>query len=236
MGGTVNIARDLWDDPTFKDAEMSQREAWIWLTAEASWKPRQKRLGDHMVDLQRGQLVASTRFLAKAWMWSEPKVRRFLDKLEDRRMISRDTGAGVTVITLCHYDINQNTPRGSDAEAAQTPTQPGRTSDANQNKGEKREELFDAIASDATPVNLTKSVFDEGVRILVTSGLKENSARSFLGKLRKDNPGQDSQILEAIMDCSKAGAVDPIPWITARLKPKPPARHYDLTKVGKQIQ
>ena len=29
MAGTVNVSRDLWDDPTFKDSEMSQREAWI---------------------------------------------------------------------------------------------------------------------------------------------------------------------------------------------------------------
>jgi hypothetical protein len=72
-------------------------------------------------------------------------VRRFLDKLEDQRMISRDTGAGVTAITICKYDIYQNTPRGSDAEAAQPPTQLGRTSDANQNKGEKRGKDSDAI-------------------------------------------------------------------------------------------
>jgi hypothetical protein len=54
MGGTVNIARDLWDDPTFKDSVMSQREAWIWLIADASWKPRPKRIGDHILNLQRG--------------------------------------------------------------------------------------------------------------------------------------------------------------------------------------
>ena len=127
MGGTVNIARNLWDDPTFKDSEMSQREAWIWLIADASWKPRSKRSGDHILNLSRGQLAASTRFLAKAWMWSEPKVRRFLDKLEDRRMISRNTDAGITVLTICNYDIYQNTPSGHGAASAQSMTEQGRT-------------------------------------------------------------------------------------------------------------
>jgi hypothetical protein len=55
-------------------------------------------------------------------MWSEPKVRRFLDKLEDRRMISRNTDAGITVVTIRNYDVYQNTPRGNGAadDAART--------------------------------------------------------------------------------------------------------------------
>lgn len=236
MPGTVNIARDLWDDPTFKNEEMSQREAWIWLIANASWKPRTTRVGDHVVDLQRGQLAASTRFLADAWMWSEARVRRYLAKLEDRRMICRDIGAGVTVVTLCKYNIYQSRPRGGDAEATQPPTHQRRTVDANQKKGERREEDSDASASNAEPINLTKAVFDEGVRVLVSCGLQEAVARRFVGKLRKDHPGQDDQILEAIRNCSRSGAEDPIPWITARLKPKPSPRPYDLSTFGSQLQ
>jgi hypothetical protein len=236
MAGTVNIARDLWDDPTFKDSEISQREAWIRLICEASWKPRSKRVGDYVVDLQRGQLAASTRFLAKAWMWSEAKVRRFLDKLEDQRRISRDTGAGVTVITICKYDIYQNTPRGNNAVATHPPTQSGHSSDANKNNGERREEDSDANASGAQPINLIKIVFDEGIKALTGCGMREANARNSLGKLRKDHPGKDREILEAILDCVKAGAVDPIPWITARLKSKPSTRPYDLSNFGKQIQ
>lgn len=236
MAGNVSIARDLWSNPTFKDETMSQREAWIWLIANASWKARTTRVADHIVNLQRGQLAASTRFLASAWMWSEPRVRRYLAKLEDQRMICRDTGAGLTVVTICNYNIYQNTPRGSDAEATQPPAQARRTSNANQKKGEKREKDSDATASDAEPISLTKAVFDEGVRFLVSCGLQETSARRFVGKLRKDNPEQDEQILEAIMDCSRSGAVDPIPWITACLKPKPSAHPFDLSNFGSQIQ
>lgn len=141
MAGTVNVSRDLWDDPTFKDSEMSQREAWIWMIAEASWKARVKRFGSVEVELQRGQLAASSRFMAKAWMWSEPRVRRYLDMLENRRMITRVTDAGVTVITISKYNDYQNGPRVTDAPATQEPTQDRRTSDANYNKGEIRDKI-----------------------------------------------------------------------------------------------
>lgn len=138
MSGTVNIARDLWDDPVFTDAEMSQREAWIWLIAEASWKPRVKRFAGRDVSLGRGQVAASTRFMAAAWMWSEPRVRRYLDMLENRRMITRATDAGVTVITICKYDDYQSQPRAVDAQSTQEPTHDRRTADANEKKGEIR--------------------------------------------------------------------------------------------------
>lgn len=143
MAGTVNISRDLWDDPTFKDSEMSQREAWIWMIAEASWKARARRFGSTEIELQRGQLAASTRFMAKAWMWSEPRVRRYLDMLENRRMITRVTDAGVTVITISKYNDYQNGPRVGDAPSTQQPTQDRRTSDANEKKGEIRDKLED---------------------------------------------------------------------------------------------
>ncbi len=84
---------------------------------------------------------------------------------------------------------------------------------------ENREEYSVANATDGDAVDPAKAVWDAGVKILGASGVSDRQARSFVGKLRKDHPGQDSQILSAIMDCGRAGAVDPIPWITARLRP-----------------
>ncbi len=138
MAGTVNIARSLWDDTTFRDSEMSQREAWIWLIVHAAWKPRVTRIGNLEIPLRRAQVAASTRYLAKAWRWSEPKVRRFLDMLENRQRITRATDAGITVLTICKYDVYQNRPRDGDAVTTQEPTHYQRTSDANENKGERK--------------------------------------------------------------------------------------------------
>ena len=137
-GGTINVARALWDDTTFRDSEMSQREAWIWLIVEASWKPRTVRVGSIELSLVRGQLAHSTRHLAKEWQWSEARVRRYLDMLENRRMVERVTDAGITVLSICNYDIYQNAGRDGDAPADETPTQERRTSDANHKKGERR--------------------------------------------------------------------------------------------------
>ncbi|KFI30973.1 hypothetical protein CG51_05955 [Haematobacter missouriensis] len=75
-----------------------------------------------------------------------------------------------------------------------------------------------------------KALWDAGVDVLTAYGIPSKQARTVIGKWRKDQH-PDAEILSAILDFGKAGAVDPIPWITARLRPKePPARLYDLSK------
>lgn len=94
----------------------------------------------------------------------------------------------------------------------------------------QKPEYSEAVASGDFAADPVKAVFDAGLAVLGQCGVKADAARRFVGKLRKDYPGQDGQILTAIMDCGKAGAVDPIPWITARLAPKKPI--FDLSNFG----
>ncbi|OOY20867.1 hypothetical protein BMI86_10195 [Thioclava sp. DLFJ5-1] len=106
-GGTINIARDLWDDPDFPNEKFSEREAWIWLIAEAAWKPRQKRVASCVFDLQRGQVALSVRFAAQAWGWSKSRVQRFLQRLVERDKVVTQSGTGATIVTICNYDEYQ---------------------------------------------------------------------------------------------------------------------------------
>ncbi len=92
-------------------------------------------------------------------------------------------------------------------------------------EGEGEREVYsEANASGDFAADPAKAVFDAGVKVLGQCGTPERQARAFLGKLRRDHPDQDGQILTAIMDCGRAGAVDPIPWITARLSSRPRIR------------
>lgn len=97
----------------------------------------------------------------------------------------------------------------------------------------RREENTVANATDGEAVapqaDLAKDLFERGVRFLGKHGVKESQARAVIGKWRKDHP--DADILSAFMDCAKSGAIDPIPWITARLIP-PPTFKPDFSKYG----
>jgi hypothetical protein len=121
--GTFNVDRGVFGHPVFADEAFTEREAWMWLIAQAAFKPHRKRVGRVVVDLARGQLAHSTRFMAKAWKWSEASVRRFLAKLAREKMVTIAPDAELTQLTICNYDSYQASPKKRDAE----PTQNRRT-------------------------------------------------------------------------------------------------------------
>ena len=125
--GVFAVDRGIWDhDVLAGDDPFSRREAWLWLVSEAAWKARRRRIAGHNIELQRGQVAASLRFIAEKWRWSEPRVRRFLNALKSERMIDAASDAGVTVITICKYDEYQRVSLPDDAGV----TEDRRSSDA----------------------------------------------------------------------------------------------------------
>lgn len=135
MTGTVAISRALFTSAAFRSEPLSEREAWIWMIMEASWRDRTVRAGDAVVETQRGQFAASVRYMAKAWDWSPARVQRFLKRLQKLKMIGSKTDTGVTVITVCNYDKFQ--PGGKEADTAAI--QDRYRTDTNKKKDEIRE-------------------------------------------------------------------------------------------------
>lgn len=114
--GVFAVDRGIWEHDLLADSEpFSRREAWLWLLSEAAWKPHRRRIIGRSFDLQRGQLVASCRFIASKWRWSEARVRRFLAALVTENMIDATSDAGVNVITICKYDEYQRVSLPTDA-------------------------------------------------------------------------------------------------------------------------
>jgi hypothetical protein len=112
--GHINVARSIFDHPMFDDGRpLSPREAWLWLIANAAWRPVQVMVrngrSEQMVNLGRGQLTYSRSFLCKAWSWTSDKtVRTFLARLKKEGMVDLQTGQLQTIITICKYDVFQH--------------------------------------------------------------------------------------------------------------------------------
>ena len=158
VSGTVNISRGIWFDAAFKGQPFTEREAFMWMIMEASYKAREKRVGTATISLQRGQLAASIRFMAEAWNWQKSTVDRFLKRLENRDMIGTASGTGISVITICKYNDYQSAPRDSgtgDFEKRDSSgTAAGQQRDK-PNKGARMEQegsnVFDASEATASP-------------------------------------------------------------------------------------
>ena len=142
--GVFAIDRGIWEHDVLAGKQpFSRREAWMWLVSEAAWKPHRRRIVGRPIDLKRGQLVASTRFMAGKWKWTEARVRRFLDVLTSEAMIVATTDAGINVITICKYDEYQRVSLPTDATCDATTdagsTQDRRKVEDKENKEEKKD-------------------------------------------------------------------------------------------------
>lgn len=134
--GVFAVSRGVFDHAAFANEAFTEREAWIWMIGEAAWKARRVRVGSAVIDLKRGQLAVSTRFAASRWQWSEARVRRFLKRLAADAMVTTQTDAHATRITICNYDEYQKVSLPSDAAA----TQERRTTDAPATQERRKQE------------------------------------------------------------------------------------------------
>ena len=107
--GLFWVDRGVWEHPILTDRRpFSRREAWLWMISEAAYLPRQFRVGGQTIELKRGQLAHSIRYIADKWRWPKSNVARFFDCLKTGTMIETESGTGVNIITICNYDKYQS--------------------------------------------------------------------------------------------------------------------------------
>jgi hypothetical protein len=153
--GFYFMHRGWQDHPVFRGEEFSRRDAFVWMVEEASYRERRIAVPKGELILSRGQFSHSLRFMAKAWKWEEPKVRRFIASLSNAKIIDASTDAGQTVITVCNYGKYQGLDDAPDAPIDAEMTQQRRGNDANKKK-EIREEGNRGLSNDK-PTRETRS-------------------------------------------------------------------------------
>ncbi len=167
--GVFAVDRGIWGHPCFANEPFTEREAWQWLIGEAAFKPRKKRVGNTVFDLERGQLAASIRFMAEAWQWHRNKVHRFLVKLKTETMIEHTPGQDATLITICNYDKYQ---RVSLPDGTVFGTLDGTSTGHQRDKLEdtKNTEIDDAVATRASGSLVTPEAIELTEKLLSLAG------------------------------------------------------------------
>ena len=149
--GWIKLDRKIMDNDLLWgcDEPFSRGQAWIDLLLLANHKDGRLSIRGEMVDVKRGDVNRSLRFLAKRWGWSVGKVTRFIEKLECEGMVTKkqNTRWNTTTeaITIVNYAYYQDVP-DSDGTQNGTPTEHTRNTCGthtehirNTNKKEKKE-------------------------------------------------------------------------------------------------
>ena len=103
----IPISRRIFEHPFWcEDRVFSRFEAWLDIVQSARFEDTKQLIGNRFIEVKRGQMLVSLRFLAGRWQWSTKKVNSFLDLLIQDKMIIKETPkeTGQTVITICNYD------------------------------------------------------------------------------------------------------------------------------------
>lgn len=192
------------------------------------------------------------RVLAGMFRVSTRKARALVNALIDAGKITASGGYlsnDRAVSDLVHRGFVAVSMAENGAKGGRTRAEMAAKSLENNNQGQatasyreekRREEYTEAKASDGAAVDLppaeddfASEVWTRGLAYLVRKGIAQDKARSFIGKLRKDH--SDAEIFRAFSECSKAGVVDPIPWITKALQPRASpavAPRIDLSRIN----
>ena len=73
---------------------------WTWLRSEACWTAKTVWFNRQQVYLQPRQVLVSVNLLVKQWQVSKPTVIRFLQHLEQEKLIERQMDSRKTIITI----------------------------------------------------------------------------------------------------------------------------------------
>ena len=95
---------DFWQRQREFDCAM----AWLDCIRMAAFRPHRRLVNMTMVEIPRGAIIASERFLAQRWGWSQKKVQSFLSLLEREEMIVRKKNHHGGMITLCNFETYNN--------------------------------------------------------------------------------------------------------------------------------
>ncbi len=112
MIGWIKISRELPKHWIWQDAD--RLKWWLDLILMAAWDDSKQLVGSRLIEIKRGQLIASISFLVKRWGIGHNTVIAFLKMLQEEKMILKTSMRNVSIITICNYDKYQTADNLSD--------------------------------------------------------------------------------------------------------------------------
>lgn len=152
--GYVKLSRKAYaSDPFWLEPRRYSRwEAWEDMIQMAAFRKHTRTVGLELVTLNRGELLASRRYLARRWKWGEKAIRGWLEMLvrTERIRAQRETQVG-TVYLLVNYTTYQMKGPSKGPPKGQPRAQQGPTEGPKEKavKAVKKEEKLSSVFEQA---------------------------------------------------------------------------------------
>lgn len=122
MSGFIPVKRSLFEHFLFKENRVFSRfEAWLDLIQMASFTDENRDIiAGRIISKNRGEVVASLRYLANKWNWSLGKVCDYIELLRSQDMVVATKENGITKIRLVNFDKHNKTQEKDSKKNSET--------------------------------------------------------------------------------------------------------------------
>ena len=141
MSGWIKIHRSLTDHWLAEHPD--KLGWWVLLLLRVNHEDKKVLVGNQLVELKRGQIIASLTYLAELWKTSKRTAERFVDLLEKEQMLSRCVSRKLSIITICNYESYQEKKRGKRADECANDEPIGIQSVSETKNEKERKEILD---------------------------------------------------------------------------------------------
>lgn len=150
MSGWIKLHREIKSNWIWQDKPFDRRSAWIDILLSANHKDNKFLLGSELVEVERGSFITSELKLMERWGWSKTKVRKFLELLENDKMITKIADRKKTTLTIVNYDIYQDRetterPQKDHEETIKKPIKDTNKNDKKEKNEKNDKELYISI-------------------------------------------------------------------------------------------
>lgn len=125
--GWIKLSRKIQQNDFWKSAgAFDNRSAWIDILLSASYEKSEvyNHSAKTVITIEPGQMLTSIKSLTDKWEWSYNKVSRYLDNLEQMKMISQKRTTKYTIITILNWDKYQTKERPKKTTEPAEPNHP----------------------------------------------------------------------------------------------------------------
>lgn len=148
--GWITLHRKIINNWLWENKPFSYGQAWIHLLLSANHKDRDIFFEGNVITIKRGSFLTSILKLSSIFGWDRKKTSRFLNLLENQKMITTNRTTHGTTIYIVNYGFFQdlmttngatNSTTDSTTDVQPFPTNNNDNNDNNENK-KKREARF----------------------------------------------------------------------------------------------
>jgi len=128
--GWIKIHRKMADNWLWDEKPFTRAQAWIDILLSCNYSESHKAFGNTVLTCKRGESLYSLNTWAYRWGWNKSKVRRFLNLLQDMKMVAikptqqptQQPTHLTTHLTVCKYDTYQEDRNADETQMKRKPT------------------------------------------------------------------------------------------------------------------